>query len=182
MWCKWHCHYYHCIHHIKMTETMCNIAFLVMWCHWYWCQYHIMSTVSSMGLLHLLHQDDQNETWLLWSCDAISTSISIMSYQWHHQYHSCICLVRIIETRCYITVSVMWHHWQWHHHQLMMTVSSMESLHFLGKHDQIWGAKLLFCYVIPLVPQLASYDANRIIRGTTAILRSRWVKWSMNFW
>ena len=71
-----------------------NITFLVMWCHYCWCQCHIswMPTVSSMVLLQLLGQDDQNEMQHdFWSYDAILSIGCVM-------YLLCWCSVYVLVT------------------------------------------------------------------------------------
>ena len=86
---------------------------LVMWCHLFWCQCHMMPTVISMEPFHLIDLGDQNEMLYDFFChiDAISTSISIMWFQWHHQWHDCIFLGKTIEMRSNRTVLVMWCIW-----------------------------------------------------------------------
>ena len=58
---------------------------------------HIMPKVSSMGLLHLLGQDD--------------------IYNAKHD------------------LLVMWHHWCWHWHHMILTIIPMAPLHSLGQDD-----------------------------------------------
>ena len=138
---------------------------LVMWHHscWHWC--HMMLMALSMAPLHSLNQDDQNE----WQHDLFG-----LWRQQHYQWHHCIPWVRIIEVRCNMTfwlrsafgtsisITSCWWHCQWYH--------------YIHRSKQWkWGATRLLGHVKLLA--LTLHDVDGIISGSTALLRSRQLKW-----
>ena len=83
-------------------------------------------------------------TWLFWSCDAIVTSI--MWCQWHHQWHHCICLFKIIKIRCNMTFLAMW----------FDAIGTGDTIPFLKSQQSKWDASWLFGHLMPMSLPLLS--------------------------
>ena len=99
---------------------------------------------------HYLGEDNWNKvTWFLWSCDALSTSVSITWHWWHHQWQHFVCYVKMIET-------ITWLLWSGACidiiHSTMAFVSSRWS-----KQDATW----LFCHLTLLALASAAYDTYK---------------------
>ena len=78
-------------------------------------------------------------------------------------------------------VSRMWYHWHYH---MMPRASTMASLHFFGwdNWNEVWHN--YFGHAMPLhqcwhhmMSKALLCDANSIIDGITAFLKSKWPKW-----
>ena len=146
-----------------MIRRRCKMTFWAMWSHWH--LHHEMAVASSMLLLNLFSQENQNKVqhnfgvilchWC-WCKSCMVTTVSSMAhsickvrmikrrcnvtflvvwYQWYHQGHHCICLVKIIKMR-HITGTVVGITWcQWY--------QNMAPMHSYDQHN--WnGVKHVF--------------------------------------
>ena len=62
-------------------------------------------------------------------------------------------------------------------HYVMVMALSIAPLHIARSTQSKWGARWLFGHVMLLAPVLASCDADSIIKGTIAFVRSTWCSW-----
>ena len=106
----------------------------------------------------------------------------VMGYQcWHHQWHYCTCLVKIIKIRCNVFL-VMWYILYWHWHHVMLMVFSIVQLHVSSRWWK-WGAiQWHFGHFMQLALAQPLHDATGI-NGSIAFLMTRQIKWcNMTFW
>ena len=108
-------------------------------------------------------------TWYCCSCDAIGISISIMWCQWHHRWHHCICLVKIIKTKCNIGTGIG---------------IKNGTTAFHRSRQLKWGATWLFGHLVPLAMVSVLHHVNSITNGTIPFFRLTKIKMqcNMTFW
>ena len=142
--------WHHCICWVKITQMSCNMMFFITSCHWHCNQYHVMLIESSITALHFLGQNDHSEVKHYFFIMMPLTLVSL----------SCDTIG--------ITVLLVIHD----------TNGIIHGTTSFPRSRQLkWGAKWLFHHVMSLVAAQASLDADNVIIGTTAFLRSRgWLK------
>ena len=85
MWCQWQ----QCISLVQMIKMTCNMIFLVMLpalapvLASYDANHITNGTIVFLSLRQLIW----GTTWLLWSCDALCTGISMTWCWWHYWSH-----------------------------------------------------------------------------------------------
>ena len=137
----------------------CNGTFLVMSCHWHWCWHHMMPSALLKETLHSLHEDNQNQEQQDYFVHMTQLQLPLAS-------HDATC------------VGVKWWHWDKCQSYMMLTTSEIASLHFLGQGDRSEVQHDFLVHMMPLGLASASCDAKSIDNDNTALLRSRWSKWS----
>ena len=112
--------------------------------------------------------------------DLFGHVMPVLAYHdtwWHHQWHHCISIIKIIKMECNITLLVMWCIWWWHWHHVILMALSIAQLHLLAQDDQNKVQHDYFGDDMSSAPVLTSYHANGIVNGTTVFIRSRQSKW-----
>ena len=85
--------------------------------------------------------------------------------------------------RCNMSFLVMWCHWHWYQCHMMWMVLSIAPLHSLGQDDWNEVEPDTLSHVMSLALASVSHNANGVINGTIAFLRSKQSKWgNMTSW
>ena len=131
----------------------------------------VMPMVLQMTLLHSLGHNNKNEV----KHDFLSLVKPLIPALLSWINGTIFYYVKTKETRCDVTLLVMWCCWHQCAHHVSLTALSMPSFCLLSQDN--WN-NVQHYFFGDVIPVLVSHDTNGIIINTNiAFVSSRWSKW-----